>query len=69
MSRRNSANRRRAYGRRLHEIRERREPRIQARFDWLDEPDTAGESMAQARDLRALDDWYSRRAGGGGPRP
>ena len=56
MSRRNSASRRRSYGRRLHEVNERRHDRRADRLTWLGELDHADE-MGGAADPLTYPDW------------
>ena len=62
MSRRNSSTRRRSYGRRRHEINERRTPR-QPGADWLEPRDEAGAEQPDASSPSML----GRRPLGGGP--
>lgn len=56
MSRRNSASRRRSYGRRLHEVNERRHGRRGERLVWPDDADTAGDT-ASGGEMMAFPDW------------
>jgi hypothetical protein len=48
MSRRNSSSRRRNYGRRLHEVNERRSTRDPVVVDWLSEADEASDAGGAA---------------------
>jgi hypothetical protein len=62
MSRRNSATRRRAYGRRQHEVRERRTARpLDLAADWLD--DFVGEPEEQAPEARSRFELGGRQQG------
>jgi hypothetical protein len=62
MSRRNSASRRRSYGRRLHEMHERRQQRHSA-GDWLDDADPGAGEMPVADGDHAA--FFTRREIGG----
>jgi hypothetical protein len=68
MSRRNSASRRRSYGRRLHEMHERRHARGAGSLDWHEDMDTAGDSAAESRFDHLAADWRDARRGDGASR-